>query len=359
MDVICLGISHATAHVELRERFAVADTDLSHATLRLGSTPAIDEAVIVSTCNRVEFNAASEKAEAGFDGIVQFLGEQFGLRTGERGIFYRYDAPLSIRHLFRVVCGLESMVLGETEIFGQVKKAYGTASAGGTTARHLNKLFQRAFRVAKEVRSKTSITRGPVSVGSVAVDLAEKIFGDLSARKVMILGAGEASEQTARALFSRGAKSILVSNRSYDRAARLAGELGGRAIHFDEWEKEFHDLDIIISSTSAPHPILTREKIAPIMASRKNRPLFAIDLAVPRDMEAAINEVEGVFLYDIDSLQAIARNSIEIRRQELSVCEGMIERHVTDFSGWLSGGIASPVPALAPLQAARCRISQS
>ncbi len=352
MDVICLGISHATAHVELRERFAVAESELSSATVRLGRARAIGEAVILSTCNRVEFYAASETAEAGFGGILDFLGEQFGLRTGERGIFYRYDAPLSVRHLFRVVSGLESMVLGETEIFGQVKKAYGTASAGGTTSRHLNKLFQRAFRVAKEVRSNTSITRGPVSAGSVAVDLAEKIFGELSTRKVMVLGAGEASEQTARALFSRGAKSILVSNRSYDRAAQLAGELGGRAIHFEEWEREFHDLDIIISSTAAPHPILTREKLAPIMAGRKNRPLFAIDLAVPRDIEPAVNEVEGVFLYDIDSLQAIARNSIDIRRQELAVCEGMIERHVADFSGWLTGEPYASPAASPPFQAA-------
>lgn len=220
----------------------------------------------------------------------------------------------------------------------------------------MNKLFQRAFRVAKEVRSKTNITRGPVSAGSVAVDLAEKIFGELSARNVMILGAGETSEQTARALYSRGAKSILVSNRSYDRAARLAGELGGRAIHFDEWEREFHDLDIIISSTSAPHPILTKAKLEPVMAGRKNRPLFAIDLAVPRDIEPAVNEVEGVFLYDIDSLEAIARNSIEIRRQELSVCEGMIERHVADFAGWLSGTTQPPASAPVPLQTAACRV---
>ncbi|SRR5579862_678194 len=340
MDVICLGLSHATAHVELRERFAVPASELSRATLRLGSVRAIDEAVILSTCNRVEFYAAAERAEDGFDGILQFLGENFGLCGGDRSIFYRYDAPLSIRHLFRVVCGLESMVLGETEIFGQVKKAYGAASAGGMTARHLNKLFQRAFRVAKEVRSGTSITRGPVSVGSVAVDLAEKIFGELASRKVMILGAGEAGEQTARALFSRGAKSILVSNRSHDRAAGLAAELGGRAIHFDEWDREFHDLDIVISSTAAPHPILTREKLAPVMAGRKNRPLFAIDLAVPRDIDPAVNSLEGVFLYDIDSLQAIARNSIELRRQELSVCEKMIERHVADFSGWLAGAMA-------------------
>ncbi len=355
MDVICLGLSHATAQVELREHFAVADADLARATARLGSECAINEAVILSTCNRVEFYVASERAEEGIAGVIRFLAEQFGFALTDRNHFYQYDSPGSIRHLFRVVCGLESMVLGETEIFGQVKKAYGAAAAGGTTARHLNKLFQRAFRVAKEVRSKTAITRGPVSVGSVAVDLAEKIFGNLETRKVMILGAGEASEQTARSLFSRGARSILVSNRSYDRAAQLATELGGRAIHFEQWESEFRDLDIVISSTSAPHPILTREKLEPVMSIRKGRPLFAIDLAVPRDIEPAINDLEGVFLYDIDSLQAIARQSIEIRRQELSVCEQMIERHVTEFSCWLTGGGGS----MGGVEAARvgtCRV---
>jgi glutamyl-tRNA reductase len=230
------------------------------------------------------------------------------------------------------------MVLGETEILGQVKKAYQAAMGGGATSRCLNKLFQRAFNVAKEVRTKTNITRGSVSVGSAAVDLSERIFGKLADCKVMILGAGEMSELTAGALQARGVKTLFVANRSYDRAQALAEKMGGRAFHFDRWQDEFHDVDILIGSTAAPHHVLTREKLEPIMRQRPDRPLFCIDLAVPRDIDPEVNKLDGVYLYDIDSLQAIADQSMQVRRQELTVCEGMIERHVTEFSDWLNGG---------------------
>jgi glutamyl-tRNA reductase len=219
-----------------------------------------------------------------------------------------------------------------------MKKAYAAASAAGTTAKHLNKLFQRAFNVAKEVRTNTNITRGAVSVGSVAVELAEKIFGRLANCHVMILGAGEMSELTAGALSARGVRSIFVANRSYDRAVALAEKMKGKAVHFDEWPREFHDVDILIGSTAAPHHVLTAAQLAPIMRTRRDRPLFCIDLAVPRDIEPAVNNLEGVYLYDIDALQAIADQSMGIRRQELTVCEQMIERHAVEFSEWLAGG---------------------
>lgn len=361
MNILCLGLSHHTASVELREKFAVADSDLALAADRLGEMDGISESVIVSTCNRVELYAASGNAAQGFESLHRFISEQANEHHYDSHIFYQYDTPHSIRHLFRVVSGLESMVLGETEILGQVKKAYGAAATNGKTARHLNKLFQRAFNVAKEVRTNTNITRGPVSVGSVTVDLAEKIFGRLAACKVMILGAGETSETTARALLSRGVKSIFVSNRSYDRAAALAAEMGGNAIHFGEWEGPLRDIDILIGSTAAPHPVLTREKLAPVMSQRKDRPLFVIDLAVPRDVEPSVNKLEGVYLYDIDSLQAIAQQSMEIRRKELSLCEQMIERHVNEFSSWLTNEkVRLATNAAAPLMAAgQCRPSQS
>ncbi|MEO8206286.1 MAG: glutamyl-tRNA reductase, partial [Chthoniobacterales bacterium] len=248
---------------------------------------------------------------------------------------YIHEFPQSVRHLFRVACGLDSMVVGETEILGQVKQAYASAHGHGATARHLNKLFQHAFRVAKYVRTETRITSGPVSVGSVAVDLAEKIFGQLQGRKVMILGAGDTSERTARSLQSRGVKSIIVSNRTFERAAKLAEEIGGMAIHFENWHNAFPEVDILISSTSAPHPILTREKLAPILKERGNRPLFVIDLAVPRDAEPELNELEGVYLYDIDSLQQIAAQSMAVRQQEVVRCEKMVDEHVTDFLAWM------------------------
>jgi len=253
-------------------------------------------------------------------------------------LLYRRIGPAAIRHLFRVVSGLESMVLGETEILGQVKKAYSLAGGSGATARHLNRLFQRAFNVAKEVRTRTNITRGPVSVGSVAVDLAEKIFGRLSSCRVMILGAGETSELTARALMARGAHGIFVSNRSYDRALLLAEETRGEAIGFDQWHERFDDIDILIASTAAPHAVVTPEKLAHAMRSRGNRPAFIIDLAVPRDVDPAVNNLDGVYLYDIDALRDIAAQSMVIRRQELDECERLIERHVGEFSGWLANG---------------------
>jgi glutamyl-tRNA reductase len=335
MEILCLGLSHQTAPVELRERFAVSEGALGTTVQRLAAVQGLGEAVIVSTCNRVELYVVTEDAPQGLRVVEEFLCGEFGVEKVPEGALFRLPTREALRHLFRVVSGLESMVLGETEILGQVKKAYSAAQTSGATGRHLNKLFQRAFNVAKEVRTKTNITRGSVSVGSVAVELAEKIFGRLSECRVMILGAGEMSELTAGALKARGVRTIFVANRSYERAAVLAETMGGRAVHFDRWQEEFHGVDILIGSTAAPHHVLTAAQLRPIMRSRMDRPLFCIDLAVPRDIEPAVNALEGVYLYDIDSLQAIAEHSMSIRRQDLQVCEQMIEKHVDEFQRWL------------------------
>ena len=347
MDVLCFGLSHKTAHVDVRERFAVGEAHLGEIATQLAQTAPLREAVVISTCNRVEYYAAADDSAEGLESVAQFVSKRAGAAAQEPA-FIRLCGLDGIRHLFRVVSGIESMVLGETEILGQVKKSYQAAHSAGATSRNLNKLFQRAFNVAKEVRTKTSITRGPVSVGSVAVDLAEKIFGRLGSCNVMVLGAGETAEMTAKALQSRGAKAIFVSNRTHDRAVALAEMLGGKAIHFDEWHREFESLDIIVGSTGAPHAVVTAAKIAPLMNRRADRPLFCIDLAVPRDFEAAVNELEGVYLYDIDALQGIAEQGMEVRRQELVRCEEMIERHVNEFGQWLaaphhSGGMSHPL----------------
>jgi glutamyl-tRNA reductase len=342
MVIVCLGISHQTADVGMREKFAVADTDLVDASRIVTAREGMAESVIVSTCNRVEFYAAAETAGHGIDGLAAVLRERAGEHHYNPSVFYQHQSPDSIRHLFRVVSGLDSMVIGETEILGQVKKAYQAAAEGGTTSRHLNKLFQRAFRVAKEVRTRTSITRGPVSVAAAAVELAEKIFGGLGTSRVLILGAGETGEQTARALLSRGAGGICVANRSPEKAERLATEMGGKALPFEEWERHCDDIDILIGSTAAPHAVVTRDGLAALMQRRKDRPLFVIDLAVPRDVEPSVNEIDGVYLYDMDSLQAIARQSLEFRRRELVTCEGIIDKHVAEFAAWLSGEHAAP-----------------
>lgn len=356
MNVVCLGVSHQTASVEIRERFAIGEGELQSVIAQIKSLPGVAETVVVSTCNRVEFYVASETPLEALASLQHFVEGRIGclehLHTpvtgnGQSPLFTHLGGA-SINHLFRVVSGLESMVIGETEILGQVKKAYASATAAGGTSRNLNKLFQRSFNVAKEVRTKTSITRGAVSVGSAAVDLAEQIFGKLSTCKVMILGAGETSELTARALQLRGVKSIIVSNRSFDRAATLAAEMGGEAIHFDKWEQRLHETDILVSSTAAPHAVVTQAKLAPVMHRRADRPLFVIDLAVPRDVEPSVNRLEGVYLYDIDSLHEIARSGLEVRRREMTHCEDLIARHVAEFGQWLASPPSAPPLAFSP-----------
>jgi len=332
MNIVCAGISHRNAAVDIREKFAVGAHELEETLGKIRRIDGLAGAVIVSTCNRVEYYTASVCPIRVLDGLREVLKERSG--TGLTPL-YTHDSPASVRHLFRVASGLDSMVLGETEILGQLKQAYEAASGYGATTRHLNKLFQNAFRVAKQVRSETRITRGPTSVGSVAVDLAGKIFGDLAGRHVMILGAGDTSERTARSLVSRGVRTVIVANRTFERAAKLAGEIGGMAVHFDHWQNAFESVDILICSTAAPHPIVTREKLEPLLAGRDGRPLFIIDLAVPRDAEPSLNELENVYLYDIDSLEQIVRQSLEVRRAEVVRCEEMINAHVGDFMTWM------------------------
>jgi glutamyl-tRNA reductase len=258
--------------------------------------------------------------------------------------FYRYEALKCVQHLFRVASGLDSMVIGETEILGQAKKAYAAARESGAAGPFLHRLFQRAFRVAKQVRTRTGITRGAVSVGSVAVDLAEQIFGHFETRKVLLLGAGEASERTARALVKRGVRDIRVTNRSPERAVALAALIGGSAVAMEEWEGHCREVDILISSTASPAPIVTRQNLEPLLHDRLDRPLFIIDIAVPRDVAPEVNEMDGVYLYDIDSLQSIAQQSLAMRRQQIAAAEKIIAEHLADFSARLgrsSGGSPS------------------
>jgi glutamyl-tRNA reductase len=317
--------------------------------------------LLLSTCNRVEVYAASEQAIDN-DTIRRCLTADADVVEGETTSFYRHEGEACAQHLFRVASGLDSMVVGETEVLGQVKQAYAAARSSGAAGPYLHRLFQRTFRVAKQVRTHTDITRGAVSVGSVAVELAGKIFGDLKKRKVLVLGAGETSERTARALASRGVSDLRVSNRSGDRATQLAEAVGGRAVPFVGWEHQCREIDILISSTAASEPLLTREKLAPILHVRWDRPLFIIDIAVPRDVAPDVNDMEGVFLYDIDSLQTIAEQSLAQRRQQMAAGEQIIAHHVADFGRWLNGARSNsaqnesePVGSLseAPLQTFR------
>jgi len=336
MNIICVGLNHRSAKVASREKFSVADHDLFEVSEQLGDLDGISESVILSTCNRVELYAATQDTHRGLSTLSQFLSDRAIEHRYDADIFYEYDTPHSIRHLFRVASGLESMVLGETEILGQVKKAYTSASSNGRTAKHLNKLFQRAFQVAKEVRTNTRITSGSVSVGSATVDLAEKIFGNhLKDSRVMILGVGETGEMVLRTLRSRGVSDISVCNRSSERAEILAAKMEASVVPFGRWEESLDPIDILICSTASPTPLLNRESLGPIMRRRAYRPLFIIDLAVPRDVDSSAKELEGVYLHDLDSIQAIAKQARQVRHRELARCEEMIEHHTDDFLSWL------------------------
>src|SRR5947208_3964977 len=334
MPIVVIGLSHHTSPVELRERFAFAEAKIPEALQKLRSNGVADEAVILSTCNRVEIYAATTKADrSAVQALRQFLVARGDYRGPMNDEIYNLSEPQSVEHLFKVACGIDSMVLGETEILGQLKKAYDLALQNGHTGGRLNKAFQRAFNVAKQIRTETNIQRGSVSVGSVAVELAEKIFNSLADRDVMIIGAGDTGEKTARALLSRGARSIIVSNRSHDKAVALAAELGGRAVHFEGWAEEFNQIDIVISSTAAPHYILDRAKLAPLMKLRRNRPLLLIDIAVSRDICPEVNFLENVYLYNIDDLQAIADDYLVQRKQEIARCEQIIREKAEALLG--------------------------
>ncbi len=325
MSLFVVGLSHHSSPVNIRERFAFPESAIPAALTRLRETGLADEAMILSTCNRVELYASSNSRDPNAAGrLRQFLIDSREYREPLESEIYTFKEPESIEHLFSVASGLDSMVLGETEILGQMKKAYDLALQHKFTGSCLNKAFQKAFNVAKQIRTDTNIQRGSISVGSVAVELAEKIFNSLEDRHVLVIGAGDTSEKTARSLLSRGAKSILVSNRSYDRAVALAEQLNGRAIQFDQWTEEFPKIDIAISSTSAPHYVLDRAKLEPLMKARKNRPLLLIDIAVPRDIDPEVIFLENVYLYNIDDLQAIAADYLKQRQEEVARCRNII-----------------------------------
>lgn len=325
MPIVVIGLSHHSSPVQLRERFAFAEARIPATLEALRHRGIAAEAVILSTCNRVEIYAGTSlEPERAFAELREFLVTVHDYRNPLNDEIYCLSEPRSLEHLFRVACGIDSMVLGETEILGQLKRAYELALQHRHTGGKLNKAFQRAFHVAKHIRTETNIQRGSVSVASVAVELAEKIFNSLADHDVMVVGAGDTSEKTARALLSRGARSIIVANRSYDRAVALASELGGRAVQFDGWAKDFEHVDIVISSTAAPHHILDRPTLEQFMKQRGQRPLLLIDIAVPRDIDPEVNLVENVYLYNVDDLQSIAADYLKQRKDEIARCEAII-----------------------------------
>jgi glutamyl-tRNA reductase len=330
MELVCVGLNHRTAPVEVRERFAVPQGKLGDSAMELLAIDGLAESVVLSTCNRTEFYLAGDHAEQAAAELRRRLAQVHGADSDPH--WYEHHRIQAAKHLCRVVSGLDSMVLGETEIFGQTKDAYQQALSAGATSGVLNRLFQRAFGIGKKVRTDTRIQEGATSVAGAAVELAEKIFGKLAGCRVIVIGAGEMSRQTAQALVSRGASTVFVTNRSYDKAVGLAEEMGGRAVHFDEWQSVLAGVDVVISSTSAPHPVVLPHHIESVRRIRKFRPLFLIDIAVPRDIDPACGEIEEAYLYDIDTLEQLAGEARVRREKQIAECDRIIEEELTKLN---------------------------
>ena len=323
-----LGINHKTAPVEVRERLAIPEWRLEEATRKLHAYPAVRECVVFSTCNRVELAVCSDN---GAD-LHAFLRDYLLADDSQfRPYLYEYWEDEVVRHVFRVAASLDSMVVGEPQVLGQVKHSYSVGKAVGSIAANLEALLSRAFSVAKRVRTETAIGSSAVSVASVAVELAKKIFGSLQGRSVYLVGAGKMSELAARHLHSHGAGAILVTNRTHERAQRMAEKIGGSAIHFDRLYETADRADIVITSTGAPHAIFRREHGELFMHRRKNRPMFFIDIAVPRDVDPEMGQVDGIFTYNIDDLQQIVESNVSDRGREAQRAEALIEEEVVRF----------------------------
>ena len=335
MKFFVVGMNHKTAPIEVRERLAVNMANLADHSRQLKQAEGLQEIVWLSTCNRVEMYAAASGGAPTSSALRSFSGDLGDLSS----YTYFYEDLEAAHHLFRVAAGLDSMALGETEITGQVKKAYEVALDAQLTGPLLNRVFQKAFQVVKEIRTHTAIGRGATSIGGVAVELAERIFHhDLSKQSVLIIGAGQMGEACARHLVKKGASSILVSNRSVERAVELAKELGGRAVRFEDCLSSMADADIVLVSTSWPKTFLQRTQVEEVILSRRNRPLVLIDISVPRNIDAEVQRLDNVYLYNIDDLEIVAHENIRNREQELALCHGIIDVRATELLQKLNSG---------------------
>ena len=329
MSVQIIGINHLTAPVEVREQLAIPESRLADCLRRLVQHPGVNEGLILSTCNRVEVLAQSPN---GAVDLRSFLRQLFPVPASEfESHLYEFRERDAIRHLFRVAASLDSMVVGEPQILGQVKEAYATARAVGAVHSQLDLLLTRAFAVAKRVRTETAVGSSAVSVASVAVELAKKIFGSLQGKHVYLVGAGKMSELAARHLIAQGAESIFFANRTHDRATQLAARFSGQAILFEQLYETCDRADIVITSTGAPHAIFRKEHGELFLSRRKNRPMFFIDIAVPRDVDPEMNKLDGIFVYDIDDLQQAVSTHVADRRREAERAEEIIDLEVTRF----------------------------
>jgi glutamyl-tRNA reductase len=344
MHLLLVGISHRTAPVELRERVDFQARGVESALRALGARGSARETVVLSTCNRAELYAACDDLGGGRADLVTFLSEFHDVdSTALAPHLYELADLDAARHLFRVAAGLDSLVVGEPQVLGQVKEAHNAATTAQTTGPVLNRLFHSSFGVGKRVRTETGLGSGAVSVGFAAVALARKIFGDLKGRSVLVIGAGEMGKLTALHMKSQGVQRVTIVSRSMAHAARTAEAIGGASVApWDETDAALAASDIVITATGAGAPILTKARVEAVMRSRRSRPLFIIDIALPRDVEAAAGEIEQVFLYNIDDLQTTVRENLARRASEVARAEAIVGEELDKFAGWFRSRGAIP-----------------
>jgi glutamyl-tRNA reductase len=333
MSLLAIGLNHSTAPVEVRERVAFAADMLPTALGDLREQAGAEEAVILSTCNRTEIycTVAQHDCHRPMEWFLDF----HGCRAGLEPYLYTHPDADAVKHVLRVASGLDSMVLGEPQVLGQMKGAYHAAVRAGMTGRLLDRLFQHSFRVAKVIRSNTAIGNHPVSIAFAAVRLAQQIFGDLGAHTALLIGAGETMELTARHLAESGLRRMIVANRTLEHSQRLASEYSGYAIALDRLPDHLYEADIIVSATSSPAPILLRADIEQALARRRNRPVFIVDIAVPRDIDPAAGELEDVYLYTVDDLRGVIDENLRNRREAARQAEEIIDTQVVNFMEWI------------------------
>ena len=341
-EILIVGVNHRGAPVEVREQVAL-NGSLEHSLRELLAVPSIEEGVIVSTCNRVEVVAIAEDGDSAVDALTEFLSH--GTAQPDRQLvdyLSVYRGREAVRHLFRIAASLDSMVVGEPQILGQLKDAYIAASSVGTAGTILHRCFHKSFSVAKRIRSETAVASGAVSVSSAAVELACKIFDRLEDKTAMLIGAGTMGELAARHLVAQGVRSVIFANRTYERAVELAEEFGGTPLPFEELRRHLMIADVVIGSTAAEQFILTRQIVQDTLRQRKFRPMFLIDLSAPRNFDPAINDLDNVYLYDIDDLGGVAQDNLAERTREATKAEAIIEEEVDSFWKWLANLEAVP-----------------
>ena len=355
MQLIVLGLNHKTAPVDVRERFSISRESIRKGLLNLNEYESLNEAVVLSTCNRSELYAVVEDAQEDTGTLRQFLFDLTGNEEDIDEYLYCYEDEDCIRHLFNVASSLDSLVLGEGQILSQVKQAYALARDANSTSTILNTLFHRAIATGKRVRTETRIAYSAVSVSYAAVELARDIFGDLSKSNVLIFGAGKMAELTAQHLNSRGVKKIYVANRHKDKAQALAEYFGGEAVAFDRAFNEATDIDIVVTSTGAPHYVVKPWETQQLMTKRHGRPLVFIDIAVPRDVDPEVEEIKGVKLYNIDALEAVVDEHVEKRRHEARRAKKIVEEEIASLEDKFQYLSCRPLMALLSERCERIR----